>query len=172
MLRTAKLIHPASTPAFRPTPGASLPGTLASPRTGLSPAGHRELFARLRHDSLLCTHGARAAGRTPGMRFSRTRLTDVLHLRCSATEPARPVGPGRDDEPIEVDQSELVRTTGTLREPPIAPAATMQLGYEHRESHHRVAHDLVERAGRVPETEDTRPSRAGKVEVLHDIFDR
>ena len=47
MLRTGQLLHPASTPAFRPTPGASLPGTLASPRTGLAPAGCRELVARL-----------------------------------------------------------------------------------------------------------------------------
>src|ERR1035437_7070650 len=43
MLRTGHSLHPASTPASRPTPGASLPGTLASPRTGLSPAGSREL---------------------------------------------------------------------------------------------------------------------------------
>ena len=50
MLRTANLLHPASTPASRPTPGASLPRTLASPRTGLAPAGHRELVARLCHD--------------------------------------------------------------------------------------------------------------------------
>src|ERR1035437_9395858 len=50
MLRTATLLHPASTPASRPTPGASLPGTLVSPRTGRAPAGHRELVARLCHD--------------------------------------------------------------------------------------------------------------------------
>ena len=50
MLRTGQLLHPASTPTSQPTPGASLPGTLASPRTGLSPAGCRELVARLRHD--------------------------------------------------------------------------------------------------------------------------
>jgi len=43
MLRTGHLIHPASTPASQPEPEASLPGTLASPRTGLAPAGHREL---------------------------------------------------------------------------------------------------------------------------------
>jgi hypothetical protein len=49
-LRTEQLLHPASTPASRPDPGASLPGTLASPRTGLTPAGCRELGARLRHD--------------------------------------------------------------------------------------------------------------------------
>ncbi len=38
----------ASTPGSRPTPGVLLPGTLASPRTGLAPAGCRELVARLR----------------------------------------------------------------------------------------------------------------------------
>ncbi len=49
MLRTAHLLHPASTPTSRSTPGASLPGTLASPRVGLSPTSCRELVARLRH---------------------------------------------------------------------------------------------------------------------------
>jgi len=39
MLRTGQLIHPASHPASRRRTGASLPGTLASPRTGLAPAG-------------------------------------------------------------------------------------------------------------------------------------
>ena len=35
---------------LRPTPEASLPGTLASPRTGLAPAGYRELaFGHLCH---------------------------------------------------------------------------------------------------------------------------
>lgn len=43
MLRTGHLLRPASTPASQPTPGTSLPGTLASPRTGLPPAGYREL---------------------------------------------------------------------------------------------------------------------------------
>jgi hypothetical protein len=41
----------ASTPTSRPTPGAALPGTLASPRTGLTPAGCPELIARLRHNT-------------------------------------------------------------------------------------------------------------------------
>ena len=49
MLRTGHLLGPASTQASRPTPEASLPGTLASPRTGLAPAGCRELVARPRH---------------------------------------------------------------------------------------------------------------------------
>jgi hypothetical protein len=35
--------RPASTPGSRPTSGAALPGTLASPRAGLPPAGCREL---------------------------------------------------------------------------------------------------------------------------------
>jgi len=64
MLRTGQLLHPASSTASQPNPEASLPGTLASPRTGLSPAGCQELVARLRHFLLLCSHGARATGRT------------------------------------------------------------------------------------------------------------
>lgn len=43
MLRTGQLIHPASNPASQRRTGASLPGTLASPGTGLSPAGCPEL---------------------------------------------------------------------------------------------------------------------------------
>ena len=43
MLRTGHLLHPASHPASRPRTGASLPGTLASPRTGLAPAGCPQL---------------------------------------------------------------------------------------------------------------------------------
>jgi len=44
----ASCTHPASTPGSRPMPGVLLPGTLASPRAGLTPAGCRELVARLR----------------------------------------------------------------------------------------------------------------------------
>jgi hypothetical protein len=43
MLRTGQLIHPASHPASQRRTGASLPGTLASPGTGLTPAGCPEL---------------------------------------------------------------------------------------------------------------------------------
>src|SRR6266498_2952503 len=72
MLRTGQSPAPsmgrsssASTPGSRPTPGVLLPGTLASPRTGLAPAGCRELVARLRRGALLSVVlGARAAGRT------------------------------------------------------------------------------------------------------------
>jgi hypothetical protein len=41
----------ASTPDSHPMPGAALPRTLASPRTGLTPAGCPELVTRLRHDT-------------------------------------------------------------------------------------------------------------------------
>jgi hypothetical protein len=72
MLRTGQSPAPstgrsssASTPGSRPTPGVLLPGTLASPRTGLTPAGCRELVARLRRGALLSVVlSARAAGRT------------------------------------------------------------------------------------------------------------
>ena len=52
MLRTDQSLGPASTPASQPTPGAPLPRTLASPRTGLTPAGSRELADRLHHNNL------------------------------------------------------------------------------------------------------------------------
>src|SRR6266511_1213809 len=72
MLRTGQSPAPsqgrsssASTPGSHPTPGVLLPGTLASPRAGLAPAGCRELVARLRRGALLSVMlGARAAGRT------------------------------------------------------------------------------------------------------------
>src|SRR5215218_2901131 len=82
MLRTGRLpaphrgrSSPASTSRSRPTPGVLLPGTLASPRTGLTPAGCRELVARLRRGALLSVLlGARATGRT----FLRNHGTPVL----------------------------------------------------------------------------------------------
>jgi hypothetical protein len=59
MLRTGRLPAPhrgrsssASTSGSHPTPGVLLPGTLASPRAGLTPAGCRELVARLPRRSL------------------------------------------------------------------------------------------------------------------------
>jgi hypothetical protein len=48
-LQTGQSLHPASHPASRPRTGVSLPGTQASPRTGLPPAGSPALTARLRH---------------------------------------------------------------------------------------------------------------------------
>jgi hypothetical protein len=78
MLRTAHLLCPASTPTSRPTSGASLPGTLASPRTGLAPAGCRELVARLRHGvvSFLTAPELLDAHRlnSPGFDYSRATM--------------------------------------------------------------------------------------------------
>src|SRR5204862_694999 len=84
MLRTGRLPAPhrgrsssASTPRSRPTPGVLLPGTLASPRTGLTPAGCRELVARLRRGALLSVVlGAPATGRT----FRRNRRQRPLPI--------------------------------------------------------------------------------------------
>src|SRR4029453_6801692 len=78
MLRTGQSPAPsqgrstsASTPGSHPTPGVLLPGTLASPPAGLTPAGCREVDARLRRGALLSVVlGARATGRT----FLRNRL--------------------------------------------------------------------------------------------------
>lgn len=53
MLRIDQLFRPASHEASRQRTGASLPETLAPPRTGLSPVGSPQLVAWLRHDHLL-----------------------------------------------------------------------------------------------------------------------
>src|SRR5271156_1670408 len=52
MLRTGQLLGPAPHPASRPRTGALLPGTLASPRTGLTPAGCPQLVDWLRHHNI------------------------------------------------------------------------------------------------------------------------
>ena len=46
-------VAPLRPPGSHPASGAALPRTLASPRTGLTPAGCRELVARLRHNAIL-----------------------------------------------------------------------------------------------------------------------
>lgn len=85
MLRTGQLLAPLKrdfvAPLRRteslPPPGAVLPRTLVSPRTGLSPAGCRELVARftLRHH--LLPPASRAAGRTRNSNFRR-RLDSLI----------------------------------------------------------------------------------------------
>ena len=66
MLRTAHLIHPASTLTSLSNPEASLPRTLASPWTGLAPVSYRELVARSMSylTSLFAVTYVRASGRT------------------------------------------------------------------------------------------------------------
>src|SRR5215207_1783900 len=64
--------RPASTPGSRPTPGAALPGTLASPQAGLPPASCRELalgyainLPSVSAPELLDAHSAGIAGPRP-----------------------------------------------------------------------------------------------------------
>src|SRR5215211_7752184 len=73
--------RPASTPGSRPTPGAALPGTLASPRTGLPPAGCRELVARLRRGALLSVVLGARAGWTHIPPESRRDIAASAHGR-------------------------------------------------------------------------------------------
>src|ERR1035437_10285912 len=84
MLRTGHLLHPASTPASRPTAGASLPGTLASPRTGLSPAGSRELSLSSSPENSSSLDAPELSGRTPAQR-RREDLGDRIRARPTAT---------------------------------------------------------------------------------------
>jgi hypothetical protein len=90
--------RPASTSTFLPMPGATLPRTLASPRTGLAPAGYPELGTRL-HPISLHSLGdtfadARAAGRTlvlqPSALLTRTRTKACRAGRSLASTPLIP----------------------------------------------------------------------------------
>ena len=78
MLRTGPLLYSASEPASRPTPGVSLPGTLASPRAGLAPVGCRELVARLRHEVVSFLTASEAAGRTLDYIYFRYLYTRLI----------------------------------------------------------------------------------------------
>src|SRR4051794_37591190 len=85
--------RPASTSTFLPMPGATLPRTLASPRTGLAPAGYPELVTRLHPISLHSLSDtfadARAAGRTPEIQLPRYL---GVHRALAAADP-RTSGP-------------------------------------------------------------------------------
>src|SRR5947209_19226536 len=100
------------------------------------------------------------------MRFSRTRLSDVLHRRHSASRPPRPVGSWRDDGSVEVDQPEAVRGLAGNRPPAIPPAALVALGHEPRKAVQRVSVDLVELSGGVFVSEVARPAAQETVDVL------
>src|SRR5215217_698757 len=133
MLRTGQSPAPstgrsssASTPGSRPTPGVLLPGTLASPRTGLTPAGCRELVARLRRGALLSVLlGARAPGRT----FRRNQEADRMRAG-GVTLP----GTGGVDHGAR-------RGAGSraLRGPPDRPSAALDPALERRGNRHAAA---------------------------------
>ena len=91
MLRTGQLLRPASNPASRPRTGASLPGTLASPRTGLTPAGYPQLVARLHHHNLLPVMAPELLDAPPKRRAPRRPVRSDLavdrHLKGGAYLP-------------------------------------------------------------------------------------
>src|SRR5215218_3605268 len=103
------------------------------------------------------------------MRFSRTRLPDVLRRWHSASRSPRPVGSWRDDGSVEVDQSEAVRGLVGDRPPAVPPAALVALGDEPRQAVERVEVDVVELAGGVSVAEIARPAAQEAVDVLHDV---
>src|SRR5918998_5185305 len=77
------LCHSASATRISPTAGSQLPGTLASPQTGLTPAGCPELAARL-HQTHPFPSSARATGRTAYSQAAKknsptTALTTLLY---------------------------------------------------------------------------------------------
>src|ERR1700757_3574905 len=104
------------------------------------------------------------------MRFSRTRLTDVLHRRHSARPAPWPVGSWRDDGSVEGDQPEAVRG---LSQDPVAVSLVLlvALGDEARQVPVGVEHDLGEEPGGVPVSEVARPAAQELVEVVHDHLD-
>ena len=90
MLRTGRLLAPHKVGAlsFRfdagisPHAGNQLPGTLASPRAGLTPAGCPELIARLHHDLLYLS--ARATGRTDYAKLSLKKWSALTAWKAVA----------------------------------------------------------------------------------------
>ena len=87
-LQTARSLRPASHPTSRSRTGASLPGTQASPRTGLTPAGHRELVAPTSygppfpHDAgAVPAHASTRAAASPGP-------PGLLHQASSGSAPS------------------------------------------------------------------------------------
>ena len=97
----------------------------------------------------------------PCMRFSRTRLTDPLHRRCSTRARPGPVGPGCGDDSIEGDQPERVTRSVDLDEAP-GTRTLMTFRQEQREPHHRVVAGLVERLSGVPVSEVPRQPRKNR----------
>jgi hypothetical protein len=74
--------RPASTSTFLPMPGATLPRTLASPRTGLAPAGYPELGTRLHPISLHSLGDTFADARAAGRTLSGEDLVGELATAC------------------------------------------------------------------------------------------
>ncbi len=93
MLRTGQLLGPAPNPASRPRTGASLPGTLASPRTGLTPAGCPQLVDWLRHHNLLVVMAPNLLDAPPDRRSGGigTPVLGTIDILKKAPESCRPL---------------------------------------------------------------------------------
>ncbi len=93
MLRTGQSFHPASHPASQPRTGASLPGTLVSPRTGLTPVGCPELVVQLRHNNLLVVMAPKLLGALRDRHLCEHAA--VPRMACSGGELLHPGRVGR-----------------------------------------------------------------------------
>jgi len=112
----------------------------------------------------------------PARRTVHAVLPHTAHRRPSPAvfgnkRPPGPIRPGSDDEPVEVDQAEMVRRLAYVTQPP-TPTLAMEVGHEDRQSLERMAHDLVEGTGRVPDPEEPSPTAQEPVEAPDDFFDR
>jgi hypothetical protein len=104
------------------------------------------------------------------MRFSRTRLTDVLNRRHSASLAPRPVGSWRGDGSVEGDQAVAVRP-GVENLPTVTPGLLIAVSDQQREASIRVADDLVKLDGRVAVAEVARPATQESVEIPNHLLD-
>src|ERR1019366_3951975 len=93
------------------------------------------------------------------MRFSRTRLTDVLNRRHSASLAPRPVGSWRGDGSVEGDQAVAVRP-GVENLPTVTPGLLIAVSDQQREASIRVA-----------EAEVPRPATQESVEIPNHLLD-
>jgi len=104
------------------------------------------------------------------MRFSRTRLTDPVHRRHSASPPV-PGGPGGDDGSGQAGQAELARGLDDNRPPSERPATATALSDEPHHAQHRELPDLGEAHSRIaipeiggpaPLLRGCKPARTGR----------
>ena len=111
----------------------------------------------------------------PCMRFSRTRLTDVVHRRhsvCTA-RPGRALGRAWvQRRSIKVDQPEVIRGLESDHHPAEPSGAPVASDDDDGQPHPGISHDLVEVAGRVPVAEVGGPAAEEAVDTLHDPLDR
>jgi len=107
----------------------------------------------------------------PCVRFSRTRLTDVLHRRCSTGARQARLGLGATTTPLRLIRPKRFPEAITHR---LSVAATPLVALAHEQGHPllRIGGDLVEGVGRVSIAEVPGPAAHEGVDVVHDEIDR